>query len=509
MGNSEKADASDVNRLRQMAARNPEKPVQQQPDLPYKNPYDPRNNERNEPRPEERGEPKVGAPQPAAPGQPLPPVQPKTKLRSPLLAQDDFDENEEEEQYQSAAPQAPQGRGLHSPLLGAAGNNPRSPGRNRDAEDDYDQPTGGGAKFRSPLLGGGSGGEAQEIDRRRQSSQPFPGQERRGSGLRSPILGGAGVDDYYDQDDYYEDDEPVDEDNPNVLRSPLLSSKRPVDRPNVRKPQGSNAQTQNSNTEPVEPRYRTPQQSSPSTSYSNLRNINAPTGTAPDAVPPAPELQAPISAPESVAPQQPAPNAGYSTSPPSEYQFGVKPTQAPGWAQNPAQEMQAPWPQSVPLANIGDSQPSHSPNPLPAGGSNPTLPTTVLPPSSGRQDLSPQSDTISSVNAKGIQNSGEAESVMKPKGRPRMLSSAEDDSQEEESNYEPSRRGNYVPPAAATSPIPKMVGGVAVVLMLVEGSAFMGLMSEPNWRVSFIVMHYAVTFLTLVLIAVLGFTSKR
>lgn len=122
---------------------------------------------------------------------------------------------------------SPSGKHLHSPLLGDAGSHgmhqdapPQQGGSGKhhlhspllgggDDEDDYyEEPATRKGGLHSPILGGGGGGQTGGR-----------------SGLRSPMFAAAGAggqQDYYDE---YEEDPYADEDNPNILRSPLLSSK--------------------------------------------------------------------------------------------------------------------------------------------------------------------------------------------------------------------------------------------------------------------------------------------
>lgn len=153
---------------------------------------------------------------------------PPRKLRSPLLAQEEFDDEPEN----FGGPQGPTGGStfphrqksgpLRSPLLGG--------------EDENEPPAasgGGGSrggKMRSPLLGGGGGGGDADYNDYPSDAPPARGGQTGGKPkLRSRMLSGGGGDDYGGGGgDYYdeEDDPYADEDNPNVLRSPLLAAKR-------------------------------------------------------------------------------------------------------------------------------------------------------------------------------------------------------------------------------------------------------------------------------------------
>ncbi|MFN8656723.1 MAG: zinc ribbon domain-containing protein [Candidatus Obscuribacterales bacterium] len=151
---------------------------------------------------------------------------PPRKLRSPLLAQEEFDDEPENfggpqgNTGGSSFPHRQKSGPLRSPLLGG--------------EDETDQPqanAGGGSarggKMRSPLLGGG-GGEPDYNDYPSDAPPARGGQTGGKPKLRSRMLSGGGGDDYGGGGDYYdeEDDPYADEDNPNVLRSPLLAAKR-------------------------------------------------------------------------------------------------------------------------------------------------------------------------------------------------------------------------------------------------------------------------------------------
>ncbi len=205
-----------------------------------------------------------------------PPEKPAKKLRSPLLAsdEDDFDEPPAPQRGRGAqgqsrqhlhspllgdggeddfvTPQHTGGRGgpLHSPLLGDAGshgvhhdsNSPSGKHLNSPllgdagAHGDTPPPQAGSGKhhLHSPLLGGGDDdGDYYDEPAPRKGGLHSPilgggggGAQTGGrSGLRSPMFaaaGGGGGQDYYDE---YEEDPYADEDNPNILRSPLLSSK--------------------------------------------------------------------------------------------------------------------------------------------------------------------------------------------------------------------------------------------------------------------------------------------
>ena len=209
------SSSGDVNRLRQMSGRaNSERPSPSPAgaDTPYRNPFDPRNNlppEETQQRPE-------GS---------MPPRQRGKGLRSPLLASEEFDEDE----FPQESDTPPQGRGgghLRSPLLGG--------GSSSSWQDDppSENPSGHTPHLRSPLLGS-SEGDYSGADRRGKSTFPpenYTGSERRRSGLRSPILGGGDESDY-DLDSAGDEDEGdpyADEGNPNILRSPLLAAKRPL-----------------------------------------------------------------------------------------------------------------------------------------------------------------------------------------------------------------------------------------------------------------------------------------
>lgn len=162
--------------------------------------------------------------------------QPPRKLRSPLLAQEEFDDDEpasfggppggqgggQAGSHGSSFPHRQPGQ-LRSPLLANEDVNDQAP---------PDKSTGGtsrGGKMRSPLLGGGSGGGEPDYDdyQNNQPAAPRGGNTGGGKKLRSRMLSGGG-DDYGGSnfEEEYDEDPYADDDNPNMLRSPLLAAKR-------------------------------------------------------------------------------------------------------------------------------------------------------------------------------------------------------------------------------------------------------------------------------------------
>lgn len=127
---------------------------------------------------------------------------PGKKLRSPLLAAEEFDD----EPYQEPLP-IPNNRTsgkhhLHSPLLGSG-----------DGIDDDIQPE-NKHHLHSPLLDNGPSANS-------------------GRSLRSPLLSASGsttFEEIYDEDNQ---DPYADDDNPNILRSPLLSAKVSLDEAHI------------------------------------------------------------------------------------------------------------------------------------------------------------------------------------------------------------------------------------------------------------------------------------
>jgi hypothetical protein len=237
-----------IDRLKQMSSRPRPETAAGQPDLPARNPFDPR--------PLSSSNDQQSAAQ-------------RPRLRSPLLGHDDDDES------QSAPPS----------------------GQMSAAEEDDQAHSGGG--LRSPLLGGPYGGPERRHSTGGGHNASFGGQERR-RGLHSPILGNA----YDEQADYVaqEEEAPADEDDPNILRSPLLAAKRPVtDRPSVNPPAASNLQTplRPSNApETMQPAHKP----APTASYTNLRRLSAAASAADSAAtPPAPSSAPPGSGPQSNA----------------------------------------------------------------------------------------------------------------------------------------------------------------------------------------------------------------
>jgi hypothetical protein len=206
-------------------------------------------------------------------------------LKSPLLG---AQENEDEPAPQARGPAAGGRQHLHSPLLGGA-----------DQEDDYyeeePEPRRGG--LHSPKLGGAS----------------------KGGGLRSPILGGAArgdSDDYYEDEYYDEEEDPYAyEDNPNILRSPLLSSKideetrakRPAPRQSreqAEEPRQSRGRQAYQQPAPTPPPAQAYQQPAPTPPPAQAYQQAAPT------TPPAQSYQQPApTPPPAQAFQQPAPSA--------------------------------------------------------------------------------------------------------------------------------------------------------------------------------------------------------
>lgn len=208
-GAGSRADTGgEVDRLRQMSARTSDKPDPTPgSELPFKNPFDPRNT--------------YGADaSPTVAASPTPTGKPKSRprLHSPLLEAEEFEDGDP---VLDDTPPAIPGRGgkFRSPLLGGG-----SGGGAGQVDNYYDAPPaeGGGGGLRSPLLGGGAytGGE-----RRLKENPGYGGSERR-AGLRSPLLSSAGdsAGEYFEGEDA-EYDPYEDDDNPNVLRSPLLAAR--------------------------------------------------------------------------------------------------------------------------------------------------------------------------------------------------------------------------------------------------------------------------------------------
>lgn len=276
---------------------------------------------------------------------------PPRKLRSPLLAQEEFDEEPTDfggqgTPHASAFPHRQSGGQLRSPLLGGEESGPETA--------PPQAPGGGGTrsgKMRSPLLGGGGSGGTDDYDDYQGGTAP-PSRGPAGGGgkkLRSRMLSGGG-DDYGGSnfEEEYDDDPYADEDNPNVLRSPLLAAKR------------STGPHSHPGTLPT-----VPQAGSPQTLQPQAPHI-APQPVAPPTPPPAPPV--PPQPPQPTA-QQPSPQA-----PPQPSQPVAPP--------NPAQ-------QSASSAGgwAGPGQPGGPPPPGPRPGANEQLQTdsgSDAPPAPGK-----------------------------------------------------------------------------------------------------------------------------
>jgi hypothetical protein len=148
-----------------------------------------------------------------------PPVHRKGGLRSPLL---DFDDEDVEGEYQ------PQNKGKSSG--GGGGMFPhRSNSRLNNTggqpvdQEDLNQnarPIRPNKGLRSPLLGGDD--EYEDMD----ETPPSVTNKGTPSRLRSPVLGGGGRNQkFQSQPDY---DDVVEDENPNLLRSPLLAARAPI-----------------------------------------------------------------------------------------------------------------------------------------------------------------------------------------------------------------------------------------------------------------------------------------
>lgn len=536
-------NAAEVNRLRQMASKQVDKPAPTPMDTPYKNPYDPRNN-----LPPEQTQ--------QQPPQGQAPLRRKGGLRSPLLSSEEFDDEEEPYEQQQSAPT--QGRGLRSPLLGGGegggggGGGLRSPllgggGGGSDYEEDYDQQTQSSGGLRSPLLGGGGGGYGGS-DRRRPPDQidPYGGAERR-SGLRSPILGGGGGGDW--QEDYYDDEEEdpyADENNPNVLRSPLLSAKRPVsDRPQVKAPANSSMHDPRAAALPPEP---SPQvhypQGSPSSSYNSLRTISSisPKPAQPQPVtPPLPVQQAGFgqsqsqsgpqgfnqmtqSGPQSFgqaaaqmnqqqqsvsqqgfgqpspaqgAPENPMLNSGPNQLGQVNYQSGVRPGNyqqtPPGFHGTPT-DINAYRP-GLSVNNQGSANAGDSANPQTASG-------PFLSPEALTKSPTPLTPSAEPAAPKSTLAGRSAESAPeKPKSK--MFGSVDDDYGDDRDSYDREPAFNRFAPAApaAANPAIKMVGIFAIVLLLGKLFAIISYMQTDWFKFQPFVIDQLVGLLALICLA--------
>lgn len=151
-----------------------------------------------------------------------------------------------------ASTPTPPRRGLHSPLLDKEGLDddydpparsqsafPHRQSENRPAPPPDAKPVRPNKYLRSPLLSGfEQDDEDVEINHTLRARDPHPanpGASERQGRLHSPVLDGPfGASDRFEPDDYYED---VEIDDPNILRSPLLAAKVPLqDKPPVVKP---------------------------------------------------------------------------------------------------------------------------------------------------------------------------------------------------------------------------------------------------------------------------------
>ncbi|HEY9793508.1 MAG TPA: hypothetical protein V6D22_24120 [Candidatus Obscuribacterales bacterium] len=431
-------DPGDVNRLRQMSTRAPNKDDHQvkPQETPYKNPFDPRN-----------AAAQTGDTS-AKPGE-----QQRPKLRSPLLSSEEFDDNDPAFADPPAANPPQRGRGLHSPLLGGEpAAHLRSPllggGSASQYQEDDDQAVSGGG-LRSPLLGGGH----HAPDRRGTASESYEGQERRRGPLHSPLLGNTQTDSYH-FDEAEEEDEPLDEDNPNVLRSPLLAAKRPLsdrDRPAVKSPSGSNTQTPLRPPQSPQAMQFGAQRGSPNSSYNSLQSISSNTGgQAPAAPPPAP------SQPSSSGPP-PASVPPASTQPPV----------APAPAQVASLFGDQP-PSSVPPAfqnmQASASQMAAQAQPRPNSAAAPVGRTDGTTGGINVQPPARKSPELTSTPSTPLPQSSYATPSQEPmrKAPSRLL--AEDDNDQA---YDYNSRGaqdRY--PERKGSPIAKIIGIVAVLMLL-------------------------------------------
>lgn len=472
--------SGEVNRLRQMSTRQQQEQQGQPPAQPYKNPFDPRN-----------AAPPDMPPSAGGAGPNSTSAEAPKKLRSPLLSGEEFDEDYIDDEPQQ---QQPGGRGLRSPLLGGGeggGGALRSPmlggGGRQLPQDEYDEEPQPGGGLRSPLLGGGGGGGYGGSDRRKLPDSPYPGQERRRGGLRSPML--SSEEGEYYEEEYYED-EPLDEDNPNVLRSPLLAAKRPLsDRPKPEpSPQASNLQ------HPPRPGQMPdlgPNVQNPNSSYSNLRSIRG-QGSAPPAVPPAPFEQ-----PAQLA--QPAPNQPQ--------------------AQQQAQPQQ--WPAGGPPTNVPQS--------FLSGFSGAAATPPVGPSTAAQPVRPPEADQFSSGGGTGgginVQPPTPSrsmppyqagidqptEDVSRAKGRSKILSQYDSDDADEDyapTPYGGSRYG-MEPSSGPPSPLPKIIGAIAVLVLIVKLWAFSQFAASQWMQTPWLVADQVVMIGTLICLAVLAFTRRN
>lgn len=321
-------------------------------------------------KPEKASEPPINYDVPA-PGSP-----PKNKrLRSPLLASEEFDDLPEEpmpipQKRPNAKPHH-----LHSPLLGM--------GEGNDFADEVDQKELPHTGLHSPLLGSGS----------------VPG-----GSLRSPLLRGGGssaFEEYYDEEEY---DPYADEDNPNILRSPLLSSKVPLD-------ESRGARKKNEQPMPqapaAAPQMKPPAPPPPPPPPANL-GYPPPPPPPPPPAPPAVQGYMPAPAPSS-PPAPAAPSAEGSFEYPDMAQFRRPPEDSlpptsitPPAAASPQIPSPAPAPAPVPPQPVVPPQASYTSSPpafppLPGsafppqpGSGFPPLPASGFPPS-GFPQATPQS----------------------------------------------------------------------------------------------------------------------
>lgn len=512
-------DDAGMNRLRQMGSR-PQQPLEPaiDPNRPFKNPYDPRN---------------------AAPPENQPPsgqAEAPRKLRSPLLSGEEFDDSDFAEQ--DPPPANVRGGGLRSPLLGGGeggGGGLRSPmlGGGRQGYDDIDEePPTGGSGLRSPLLGGG--GDYSGVERRRASDAAYGGQERR-RGLRSPILGGAGGGEYYDD---YEDEEPIDEDDPNVLRSPLLAARRPLtDRPrNEAAPSQSNAKNPPRPGQPPDIGRNLPNPSNSYTSLQAVRNVSQPQQQPPQAVPPAPTEPVPAHYQQQQynpyqQPQQQPPQQAYQPAPapqPSSHAPGVGAWGMGGAAPAPSAPAQpAPAPQapsqpspSAPPMNVPPSFSSAYTDRRPAPEPAAPVPTAqpVRPDEVAKFNRATEKSTEGSINVQAPISGAQPALPPSPpadepvvrggRRRPGLLSSGYEDEEEASSDYSaPSMFRNQV--SAPPSPLPKIIGAVAMVLFLIKAFSFVTGFMASDWKQFSWLMMDQVTMLGIYLcVAVLAFTRK-
>ncbi len=587
------SDPAEIERLRRLSNR----PEVAQTDGVPRNPFDPRLQQNSA----------ETHPQPATPpGQSSSQQASKPRLRSPLLAGEEEEDEApgplssraramgqnspqpsrkhlhspllggggDDDDYDAPAP-GPSGKhALHSPLLGDAGSHGQAPhgqessgshlhspllgdaGSHGVAPPEARQAGSGKHHLHSPLLGSGDDDDYYEDEApRRQGGLHSPilggGGGSGGRGLRSPILGGSsgGGADYY-EDDYYDDDPYADEDNPNILRSPLLSAKMPLEHdappaPKQAGQRGRQEQRQEHQHLPQAPQPQTlPQAPVPQT-------LAQPYGTE------SPSFQAPTLAPEAPAPQtlpqtQPQqalkqtqidplaqinaivdppvqslpnlpPELESSSQPafeqpqqadnefPDMTQFRRGESGQPAAAPGPGPEPVIPV--SLPLtAGIPDPSSYIPPDPAPSPASYPQAASQKPAFDSNSSFLPPETQQAKApAGTPAAETKEESQSRSSRKFSSKLLADDRDDDNDYASPYpQKSTPHSYSPPPQPASPLPKMLGGVAIFLSLLKLPFLMAyLPAIANPQYTWQVVDMLATTVALIALGLAALMSKN